>query len=180
MEKIQSLILKDGRKVEIILPSMKYLHQLTDFVNKLSREDTYLTWEGEQYSVAYEKNWLNNALNEIKFDKSAHFWAVYDDKIIGAASINRGATRSKHVASIGVMVVSDYRGLGLGSILMQKIINKSKDMNLKILKLDVFDDNLAGKKLYEKFGFLECGRIPNGLYRKGKYSDDIIMFNELE
>lgn len=179
MQEIDSIKLKDGRKVEIILPSMKYLHPLTDFVNKLSREDTFLSFAGENYSVDFERNWLKDVLNKIKFKKTFIIWAVIDDRIIGAVDVVRGGTRDSHVGKIGLMVDRDFRGLGLGKYLLNKIVGESKILGLKIVSLDVFDDNIAGKKLYEQSGFKECGRLKNGLYRKGKYSDRVTMYLNL-
>ena len=46
-------------------------------------------------------------------------------------------------------------------------------MNMVYLKADDF--NPSAKKLYEKVGFQETGRLPQFYYRYGKYWDYIIM-----
>lgn len=179
MTKVDTFLLKDGREVSIITPSMEYLQAITNFVNKLSKEDTYLTFMGEHYSIEHEKAWLQNALTEIKFKKNLILWAMIDGKIIGGVDIKVGYSREKHVGSIGLMIDSDFRGQGLGEYLIRKILEKGKEMGLKIAKLDVFSDNIPGRNLYKKVGFIECGKIPNCFFRKGKYSDRIDMYMEL-
>lgn len=179
MKKIDTFKLKDGREVSIVEPAMDGVQAITDFVNKLSREDTFLTFSGEKYTLEMETNWLENALNEIKFDKNYILWAVYDGKIIGDVSIKKGGSRNPHVGTIGLMIDADFRRQGLGRYLLISILKIAKQKKYQIAKLLVFDDNVAGKRLYEKMGFIECGRIPRGLYRQKKYSDDVTMYKNL-
>ena len=179
MQKIDEFILKDRRKVEIVLPSMKGLKAITNFINKLSKEDTYLSFAGEEYSLQMEKNWLRNALNEIKFKKNFIIWAIYDGKIVGGCDIKVGRTRESHVGTIGLMVDQDFRGRGLGEQLLKKVLDHGKKMGLKIAKLSVFDDNIPARNLYKKMGLVEYGKLPSGMYRKGKYSDKIYMYKKL-
>lgn len=187
MQKIDTFKLKDGREVNIVLPDISGLKAVTDFVNKLSKEDTFLSFAGEKYSLEKEEAWLKNALNEIKFKKNYIIWAVWNDpstplgagQIIGNADIKVGRTREEHVSLIGLMVDSDFRGNGLGEYLIRKVLNEGGKMGLKIAKLDVFSDNIPARKLYEKVGFIECGKLKDGFFRKGKFSDKIEMYRLL-
>ena len=179
MEKIDTFQLKDGGTVDIVLPSMKGLKAITNLVNKLSKEDTFLSFAGEVYSIAHEKNWLKNLLQEMKFKKTLMVWAVLDGNIIGSCDVKKGLSRRSHVGTIGLMIDSDFRGQGLGQYLIKKVINDSKKIGLKIVMLTVFDNNKPAKNLYRKIGFQECGRLPDGLFRRGDYSDDIWMYKNL-
>ena len=179
MKQIGEFKLKDGRMVQIVLPSMQGLKQITDFVNKLSQEDTFLSFSGEQYSLAFEKNWLKNALNEIKFGKNYIIWALYNNQIIGGADVKKGGTRDTHVGTIGLMVDKDFRGQGLGKLLLDFVLKKAKEEKYKIVKLDVFADNFIAINLYLKMGFKEYGRLPKAFYRKNKFSDKLEMYKNI-
>ena len=180
MEKIETFILRDGRTVDIVIPSMEGLKPITKFVNKLSKENTFLSFTGEEYSLAHEKNWLKNALNEIKFKKLYLIWAVIDGQIIGSCDLKKGGSRDGHVGTIGLMVDIDFRRQGLGKYLLGKILMQAKELGYKAVQLGVFDDNVAAKNLYTTMGFVECGRIPDGLYRKGNYSDNVTMYQKIQ
>lgn len=179
MHKIDTFKLKDGREVSIVTPDMDGLKAITDFVNKLSKEDTFLSFAGEEYSLEKEEAWLSNALNEIKFKKNYIIWAVIDSQIIGNVDIKVGRAREEHVGTIGLMVDSDFRGNGLGEYLIRKILDEGKKMGLKIATLNVFSDNIPARKLYEKVGFIEYGKLSDGFFRKEKFSDKIEMYQEL-
>lgn len=52
----------------------------------------------------------------------------------------------------GIFVDSKFHGQGIGRALM----DKAKSIRA-ILELDVFKDNLVGRKFYEKYGFIQVG-----------------------
>lgn len=179
MQKIDSFKLTDGREVSIVIPEMDGLKAVTNFVNKLSKEDTYLSFSGEEYSLEKEEAWLKNTLNEIKFKKNYIIWALCEDRIIGSVDMRKSGVRSPHVGTIGLMVDQDFRGQGLGKFLLDLILKYGKESGYKIANLNLFSDNLIALSLYQKFGFKEWGRLPNGFVRKGKYSDIVKMYRLL-
>jgi RimJ/RimL family protein N-acetyltransferase len=179
MKQTDEYKLTDGRVISIVTAQMKLLKQVTDFVNRLTDEDTYLTFTGNHISPNDEKKYLIGLLDEIWRKKNFHLWALIDNKVIAITSVRRGGTRDYHVGDIGLMVDRDYRRLGLGKYLLKLIIDQAQKMGIKIVTLSCFSDNLPAISLYKKMGFRVFGKLPNGLYRKNKYSDKIEMFKEI-
>ena len=62
---------------------------------------------------------------------------------------------------------------------MKTLIEESKKAGSKVLVLEVFDSNTIAKSLYTKMGFKDAGRIPKGIFKKGKYIDLLRMTLEL-
>ena len=88
------------------------------------------------------------------------YWYVAEEngKVIGLGILmNHGNLRRKHVGVITLMVNSDYQNKGIGSLLMDKLINLSESLNIIRLELCVFRDNYKAINLYKKFGFKEEG-----------------------
>ena len=83
----------------------------------------------------------------------------------------------KGVGGIGMFVDERYHGLGAGSLLMENALLVGKRLHLRMLYLSVFDTNIAGIKLYKKFGFVEHGRFPGWL--QNGYVNEIFMSREL-
>lgn len=54
----------------------------------------------------------------------------------------------------GIVVDSAYRGNGLGSLLLLKIIDHAKENGFHSVRLDVVNNNPRAKKLYEEKGFI--------------------------
>ncbi|HII4499074.1 TPA: N-acetyltransferase family protein [Clostridium perfringens] len=106
------------------------------------------------------------------------YWYVAEEngKVIGLGILmNHGNLRRKHVGVITLMVNSDYQNKGVGSLLMDKLINLSESLNIIRLELCVFRDNYKAINLYKKFGFKEEGIKIKSALKNGEYADEIIM-----
>lgn len=106
------------------------------------------------------------------------YWYVAEDngKVIGLGILmNHGNLRKKHVGVITLMVNSDYQNKGVGSLLMDKLINLSESLNIIRLELCVFRDNYKAINLYKKFGFKEEGIKVKSALKNGEYIDEVMM-----
>lgn len=106
------------------------------------------------------------------------YWYVAEEngKVIGLGILmNHGNLRKKHVRVITLMVNSDYQNKGVGSLLMDKLINLSESINIIRLELCVFRDNYKAINLYKKFGFKEEGIKVKSALKNGEYIDEIMM-----
>lgn len=81
--------------------------------------------------------------------------AVAGAEIVGSIHVERSRFGS---GEIGMAVIREWRGRGVGSALLAAAIEWSCDCGLHKLTLGVFPHNDAGIALYRKFGFVEEGR----------------------
>ncbi|MGM8304688.1 N-acetyltransferase family protein [Clostridium perfringens] len=106
------------------------------------------------------------------------YWYVAEEngKVIGLGILmNHGNLRKKHVGVITLMINSDYQNKGVGSLLMDKLINLSESLNIIRLELCVFRDNYKAINLYKKFGFKEEGIKVKSALKNGEYIDEVMM-----
>ncbi|EHK2404144.1 N-acetyltransferase family protein [Clostridium perfringens] len=113
----------------------------------------------------------------INRDKNQYWYVAEENgKVIGLGILmNHGNLRKKHVGVITLMVNSDYQNKGIGSLLMDKLINLSESLNIIRLELCVFRDNYKAINLYKKFGFKEEGIKVKSALKNGEYIDEIMM-----
>lgn len=80
--------------------------------------------------------------------------AIEEGHIIGMldATTHSNLQRS-HCASFGMSVLNEYRRHGVGSALLTELLLWAKKHQLKRIELEVFSNNLAAIKLYERAGF---------------------------
>jgi putative acetyltransferase len=84
--------------------------------------------------------------------------------------------RRRHAGQIGMAVRDDWQGQGVGSALMQAAVDLAdKWLNLTRLELEVYVDNEAAIRLYEKFGFKIEGTLVDFGFREGQYVDTYFM-----
>lgn len=98
---------------------------------------------------------------------------------VGVAQV-RPHIKYRHRAVMGISVLKEYWGCGLGSYLMQLAIDQTRANGFEQLELGVYSDNSRAIHLYEKFGFERCGIQPRAFKLKdGSYRDEIIMVKML-
>ncbi len=105
------------------------------------------------------------------------FVAEVDGNVVGIASLMHNARpRLSHSASIGISVHADYQGVGVGTKLMETLIDLADNwMLLTRIELGVLEGNDGARRLYEKFGFVEEGVKKMAVVRDGRYVDEIMM-----
>lgn len=85
-----------------------------------------------------------------------------------------------HRAGMGISVLKEYWGCGLGSYLMQLAVDQTRANGFEQLELGVYSDNVRAIHLYEKFGFERYGVQPRAFKLKdGTYRDEVIMVKML-
>lgn len=106
----------------------------------------------------FDEFWTPNILRqelENKNNLNSHYIVARQDKeIIGFAGITQIIDE---VNIMNIVVKKDKRQLGIGSALLNEIINISKDQKAKLITLEVNEHNLAAIKLYQKYEFKQVG-----------------------
>jgi RimJ/RimL family protein N-acetyltransferase len=95
----------------------------------------------------------------------------------------RGGKRraARHTASIGITVHSDWRGKGVGSAMMARVIEwATQNAIIKRLELEVFTTNERAIHVYEKFGFQMEGCKRRAYFKEGVFVDAYLMALLLE
>ena len=182
MAVLRKFTTKSGKKVLLRTPAQADLGGLVRFINSISREDTFVSFSGERITRAGERKWLRGVTTAARNGKGFQILAFCGRRAVGTAHVVRGKLRKRtmHRGEVGIMIERGYRGEGIGTALFDEIERQARRWKLRLLVLTAFADNKAGIGLYKKMGFRVCGRIPGALFRKGKYSDEIVMYKPLK
>jgi RimJ/RimL family protein N-acetyltransferase len=105
-----------------------------------------------------------------------------DDKIVSFSDVWVGPRRrNRHVGQLGISILPEFRGLGLGTAIMQTLIDwAAAHPVIEKLALGVWAKNAPAVALYEKMGFIEEGRkVREVKYTDGSYDDCICMYRHV-
>lgn len=154
------------------------VERLLEFINTLSREQTYIIFQGEQMTIDEESRYVEGFLKKAEDKKAIKLLAFHNEELIGVADITPKERAESHIGVFGLTIKKEWRGKGVGSFLMQIALEESKKNieGMKIITLGVFANNPIAKKIYEKLGFVEYGILPKGLAHKGELVDHIYMY----
>ncbi len=148
-------------------------------INSLVDEEA-LIYRRERVERGEEADWLGRRLARIEKGEIIDAIAEVDGKVVGNSEVEKRTDDMSHVGYLGIAIRSGYRGIGVGTAMVRTLVEESKKAGLKLIVLDRYETNEAARRLYEKMGFRETGRIPKGVYRDGKYTDLVRMVLELE
>lgn len=104
--------------------------------------------------------WMFKA--EIESERSFCLVARFKKKIVGYGILNFFEGEA-HVMNVAVVPV--YQNLGIGSVLIARLIELAVPRGVRRLTLEVRPSNVSARRLYQKFGFQEIG------VRKNYYAD---------
>jgi ribosomal protein S18 acetylase RimI-like enzyme len=96
--------------------------------------------------------------------------------------VSRHPWKEKHRAAIGIALVREARGKGIGRVLMRDAMElATKRMHgLESFDLSVLDYNETAQSLYKSLGFTEVGCVPRSMKEEDEYFDERIMVRFLK
>lgn len=104
--------------------------------------------------------------------------ALDDDEIIGSASLSVLPLRMAHRAELGISILKEYWGQGIGSAFTERIVGFARQNGIEIIELQVRCDNTSAIRLYEKFGFQKLCTYPRFFKIGTQYADfDYMILN---
>jgi ribosomal protein S18 acetylase RimI-like enzyme len=103
-------------------------------------------------------------------------FAMDGEQLVGWCDITRPDTQiSAHCGHLGMGVLSDYRGKGIGTQLIRAALKAASEANIPRVELTVYANNTAAIGLYRKVGFVEEGRMRGYAVLKKEFVDAIAM-----
>lgn len=149
-----------------------------NLINSLADEGAQIL-HAKKVTREEEADWLSKTLASMEKGTEVGICAEVDGLVIGNSSLSRRTGNRSHTGDVGIIIKKGYRDIGIGTEMMKRLVEKGREMGLKVLTLGVFATNERARHVYEKMGFRGVGRIPKEFYRDGEYIDHIIMAIEL-
>lgn len=112
-----------------------------------------------------------------KFLPHSRFVANDDEIIAGWAVIAPTSPREcyKGVAEVSIFIHENYRGKGVGKMLMEKLIASSEENGIWTLQSLIHSDNPASIHLHELFGFRLIGYRERIAQLNGIWKTNVLM-----
>lgn len=142
-------------------------------INKMNLEDLELI--KDVLESEFDNFWNYNILKEEILSENSYFIVAKntENEIVGFAGTKIIVDEAD---VMNIVVRKSCRKEGIGSKMLENLINYSISKNLKFVNLEVNENNLSAIRLYDKFAFNHIGirkKYYNGV------SDAIIMRKEL-
>ncbi len=162
--------------VSVRLAGPSDMEEAAESFRKVASERVYLGTETVPEGTAsrWEERWQDNG------EKNLFAVALIEGKIVGGLVLTPlFSPKSNHVRNLGMWVLLDHRGAGVGKSLISFAKEWAKGVGVKRIMLEVYATNLAAINLYLRAGFTFEGCFKGNALINGEYVDELSMAMEL-
>jgi ribosomal protein S18 acetylase RimI-like enzyme len=150
---------------------------LFDFFQRVPREDRLFLKE-DVSKLSTIRSWVD----ALDYERILPLLALTDGSVIGDGTLHRrplGWTR--HLGKIRMVIDPEYRRKGLGSLLIQELIEIGRGLKLERLVMELMSSQHAALEAFRRFGFERAAVLPRHVKdRAGRPQDLVFMIYDLE
>ena len=168
--------LKDGTKVLLRPMVAEDQDALYTFFKSVPKEDARYLRDDVASRLIVEE-WAKN----LDYTRTLPILALKNGTIIADATLNRRRFGWKwHLGTVRLFVHRDYRKVGLGQLMIEKIVDIAYKLELEKLIAEVPDINISAINAFTKAGFYRVATIPNLVKdRENRPLDVVVMIKDI-
>lgn len=168
--------LKNGFAFTVREAEREDAYEILMYLKKVGAESNFLTFGAEGAGIDVKKE--EDIIKRYKIaPNSVMLVGTVGRKLASVASLTSGEkSRLAHNSEIGISVLKEFWGLGVGTIMMTELIDFAKSTGfLKVIHLSVMSENERAIALYKKLGFEETGYHKSFSKIENKFMDAVLM-----
>ena len=178
MEK--SVVLRDGSVLQISRPRGENAAEILEYLKIVGGETHFLLMDENGLGISEEREAKILEAAYVEPRGGMHFGKINREIACMFSLSCHPRRRLAHTGGIALSVRKKYWHIGVGSAIMETLIELAKEASLKNVELGVYADNERAIALYRRFGFEEIGRHRGKMYVDGEYYDEILMDLHIE
>lgn len=133
--------------------------EILAYLKQVGGETDNLTFGGEGLPISVEAE-AEYVAGMADSRDNVMLVAKENGRIVGTAALSRLPRRMAHRGDFCISVAKECWSKGIGSQLLEEILDFAKANSFEVLDLQVRSDNVRAIHLYEKYGFEKIGEHP--------------------
>lgn len=160
------------QKIQIVPVSINLVPGYYEALDAVARERKYI-----MFVEAPPLESVREFVSKLIQNNEIQFMALDSDgKVVGWCDILRIPFPGfEHCGRLGMGIIKEYRGQGIGKMLLEKAITEARHRGFIKIELEVFASNIPAINLYKKFGFKSEGRRIKTRFLDGNFDDLNLM-----
>lgn len=169
--------MSNGKTITLRLMNRGDIDRMVVFAKGLSKKDLMFL-RRDITDAAEVEQWVDGIEN----GTSVTVLAGDGETLAGYATLHHNeALWTRHVGEIRTNVGADYRGMRLGSLLVEEMFQIARDLGLRKLTANMVADQKAARGAFERLGFHpEALLADHVLDSEGRTHDMLIMSFDME
>ncbi len=172
----KEVTLKDGQKVAIRLLQAGDFDKLIAFFQAVPEQDRMFL----QHDVT-NPDLIRKWTEQLDFDRTIPLIAETKGRVIADGTLHLSPHGwAQHVGQIRLVVASDFRHLGLGTLITRELVLLAEDRDLEKLYANVIEDDAVSIKMLQRLGFKTVAVLKDLVKDKtGRKRNLAIMINDV-
>jgi len=142
--------LKDGTRVTLRPLVKEDRDRLLDFFRRVEEKDLMFLRSNVRDPAVIE-HWVQN----IDYSRVFPLIAEVDGRIVGDATLHmRKVGWKRHLGNVRVVVANEFQGRGLGTLLINEIVELANEFGLEKLVAEIHLQSVAALNAFKKAGFV--------------------------
>lgn len=123
--------------------------------------------------MALVKGWVDN----IDYNKVLPLVAVEfgSKRIIADATLHKGKDAARHIGEVRIFISRPLRNQGLGSVMLDELIDLARKEGLQWLKAEVVAEHTKVIKAFREKGFEAKATLDDYFIRKDEVTHDVVL-----
>ncbi len=163
--------------LNIVYTDLSYAESFCAAVDLVAKERKYLA-STSGFPLETTKSFVESIID----NNFAQYFAIQNGNVVGWCDVlPKPFEGLNHVGTLGMGVLSKYRGKGIGKQLLQTAIHHAHTKNsIEKVELEVFSSNTSAVELYKKYGFVIEGERVKARKLDGQYDNILLMGKFIE
>lgn len=163
-----------GDKIKLRELKSEDLNEIMKYVNDYNLYSSFTDSAPLPKTVEFQRLWMENQISNENIITFAIANKDTDD-FIGTCQL-REIDMQNYLATLSIIIgTSENSGKGYGTDAIKQLLRFAfLELNLNRVQLEVYEDNFPAIRLYEKCGFVREGAKTEQIFRRGKYSTQIV------
>ena len=177
----RTITLKDGRLCVLRSPLPSDAENIIRYLKTTAEETPFLNRYADEYTMTKEDA-IRLIERLLAAPRDLLLLAEVDGEMAGASSFFSCSNKSRcaHRCTIGIAILRKFWDRGIGSAMMDCMLEKAAEYGYEQAELEVRARNERAIALYRKKGFTAIGHLPHAVrHRDGTYDDDLMMIRLL-
>jgi L-amino acid N-acyltransferase YncA len=145
----QLITLSDGARVLLRPLSAEDRQGLIELYKPISTEDLrYMRHDVTDSSL------VGKWVDDLDYDKVFPLVAVVNDRVVGNATLHFNEGPARHRAEVRIYLAKEIRRRGVGSRMLQALIDLAKRRNIYMIEARILNDQATVIRAFQNLGFL--------------------------
>jgi len=164
--------LKNGKRVMFRILTEQDREGLIQLFQDAPEEDTRFLKQDVK-----NRETVNHWMDNIDYQKVLPLLAVdlESNRIVADATLHRGKHAARHIGEIRIFVSRSHRGLGMGSLMLEELLNLALKENLQWLQAEIVAEHKKVVKAFRAHGFEQKALLDDYFLRQDGVTHDVVL-----